>query len=129
MYRGEHCESGPRALICLQKPGVFIRLAECLLITFYFFRVIQEAAFSANSIIFCGDQQVDMRDFATAVDVVRKRLNSISSPPEESKAIQRTREILPNFNDSPATRLLDIIKRVFEWSDNGIIIKRMLSLD
>lgn len=70
-----------------------------------------------------------MSHFTTVVDVVRKRLSSISSPLEDKRAVWRTNEVLPNFYDSPATRLLDIIKRVFEWSGNGTILRRRLSLD
>jgi len=89
--------------------------------------VLQEAAFSTNSTIYCGDRQVHMDHFAMAVDLVRARLSSI--PPSFSRTGNTMQtEILANFHDSPAVRLLDTIEGVFRKSADGLILHRRMSL-
>ncbi|KAK1750076.1 heterokaryon incompatibility protein-domain-containing protein [Echria macrotheca] len=91
--------------------------------------VIQEAAFAGDSIIFCGDRQVEMSDFAHAVGVVRRKVDR-----EFSSADDRCRlrdQFLSNFRDSPATRLLDIIGTAFLQRSQGVVLRDrpLLSLE
>ncbi|KAK5654302.1 hypothetical protein OQA88_7480 [Cercophora sp. LCS_1] len=90
--------------------------------------VIQEAAFSANSVIFCGSLTVHMGAFSYAVDQVRGRLHTIP-PPLISTKTTFLNERLPNFRDSPATRLLGIIEKAFKKSDEDSALIRQLSLE
>jgi hypothetical protein len=89
--------------------------------------VIQEAAFSASSVILCGGQKVPMEHFTRAVSLVRSKLSSISeSFGTIGKSVSHL-GFLANFRDSPATRLLDIIEGVFDRSK--AIRTRKLSLE
>jgi len=91
--------------------------------------VIQEAAFSANAVIFCGDRQIPMDDLLRAVSLVRTRLDNMSPSFTAAEKNAPFAGFLPNFRDSPATRLLDIIKDVFYRSNDGVILARRLSLE
>ncbi|TGO62118.1 hypothetical protein BCON_0022g00270 [Botryotinia convoluta] len=71
--------------------------------------VLQEAAFSRNSSIYC------------ALDLIRANLSSV--PP------LLTTTVLTNFSHSPAVRLLDTIKGAFEKSAVGMITRRLLTLE
>jgi hypothetical protein len=90
--------------------------------------VIQEAAFSANSVIFCGGQKLTMEHFTRAVSLVRSKLSSISQSFSAAGKSVAHKGLLANFRDSPATRLLDIIEGVFDQS-GGAIRTRRLSLE
>lgn len=74
--------------------------------------VVQEAALAANSVVFCGGSQVDMKSFSFAVQTVRAKIKGISA------SVNITTH-LNNFLDSPATRLLDLIQGVFDRT-NGV---------
>jgi hypothetical protein len=111
-----------------QKPG-FAALGE-LLERPWFRRgwVIQEAAFSTNSIIQCGDRQVYMDHFGMAVDSIRARI--ITEPVGLGFMDSRQRTgLLANFVDSPATRMLDMIEGAFAKSDEGDIVNHMMTLE
>jgi hypothetical protein len=82
--------------------------------------VIQEAAFSKNSIILCGDNQVHMDHFVTAIKTVRDRLGAMSLS---------SSQILAKFHDSPAVRLIDTITGVFRNSSKGDALRRRMSLE
>jgi hypothetical protein len=90
--------------------------------------VLQEAAFSTNSTIYCGDRQVHMDNFVMAIDLVRARLSSILPSSSRTGNTVRT-EILASFHDSPAIRLLDTIEGVFRKSAGGHILHRRMSLE
>ncbi|KAF2811364.1 uncharacterized protein BDZ99DRAFT_384459 [Mytilinidion resinicola] len=90
--------------------------------------VLQEAAFSTNSTIYCGDRQVHMDHFAMTIDLVRARLSSILPSFSRTGNTMRT-EILANFHDSPAVKLLDTIEGVFRKSEDGHILHRRMSLE
>jgi hypothetical protein len=90
--------------------------------------VLQEAAFSANSSIHCGDRQVHMDHFAMAIDLVRARLSNILPSLNRTGDTTWT-EMLATFHDSPAVRLLDTIEGVFRRSANGDILHRRMSLE
>ena len=91
--------------------------------------VIQEAAYSANSVIFCGDCHVKLHDFACAVRLVRQRLHDTPFSFDETNGYSN--DFLVNFRDSPATRLLDIIWTAFHESAEGAMLRscRRLSLE
>jgi hypothetical protein len=91
--------------------------------------VIQEAAYSANAFIYCGDRQVKLDDFACAVRLVRQKLHD--TPFSVDKMNGYSDDFLGNFRDSPATRLLDIIGAAFHRSAEGAILRscRRLSLE
>jgi Heterokaryon incompatibility protein (HET) len=91
--------------------------------------IIQEAAFSSNAVLFCGEDQVHMADFSDAVSFVRTRLNSVTPSTHQDDRVQPLMHTLGNFRDSPAIRLLDTIKGVFLKSSDGSIIGRKLSLE
>jgi hypothetical protein len=78
--------------------------------------VLQEAAFSTNSMIQCGDRQIHMKRFSSVIDLVRDKLEldlqKMDMINDRTKA-----GTLMNFIDSPAVSMLDIIKGAFEWSD------------
>ena len=90
--------------------------------------VLQEAAFSTNSTIYCGDRQVHMDHLAMAIDLVRARLSSIPSSLSRTGNTMRA-EILANFHDSPAVRLLDTIEGAFRKSADGHILHHRMSLE
>ena len=90
--------------------------------------VIQEAAFSQRSIMFCGARQLDMSEFVRAVHFVQYSLEHMSS-----SLMPLNREIyglnpLPGFRDSPATRLLDLLSAVFSnlaWEGQTVLVRRL----
>jgi hypothetical protein len=63
-----------------------------------------------------------------AINLVRARLNSI---PRLSSFTGKKMlvNLLANFNDSPAVRLLDTVERVFRKSEQGDILYRTMSLE
>jgi hypothetical protein len=63
--------------------------------------VIQEAAFSANSMIFCGGHKVPMEHFTRPVGLVRSKLSSISESFTTTGKIMSHKGCLANFSDSP----------------------------
>jgi Heterokaryon incompatibility protein (HET) len=86
--------------------------------------VLQEAAFSKNSIIFCGEHQIHMKSFDDAIKIIRKRLNNMP------QSIDRSVNDVYNFHDSPATTLLDTIEHVFLKRDtDGPILRKLMSLE
>jgi Heterokaryon incompatibility protein (HET) len=87
--------------------------------------VIQEAAFSTNSVILCGDRTVDMNHFTRAVSLVRTKLGSISRSFGTTRKNMPHKGFLANFRDSPATRLLDIIEDVFDRPSEAIPSRRL----
>jgi hypothetical protein len=91
--------------------------------------VLQEAAFSANSIIFCGDHLVHMDDFANAVSLVRTRLSTALPYLAPTRNNVPFNGFLPNFRDSSAVRLLDTIKGCFLRSEDGTILNRTMTLE
>jgi heterokaryon incompatibility protein (HET) len=92
--------------------------------------VIQEAAFSQNSVIFCGQHQIRMKSFDDAIKFIRKRLKSIPQSPGRPVNDTLVKDILYNFHDSPATRLLDTIEHVFlKKGSNGSILRKSMSLE
>ncbi|PQE28209.1 heterokaryon incompatibility -domain-containing protein [Rutstroemia sp. NJR-2017a BBW] len=91
--------------------------------------VLQEAAFSANSAICCGDSQIHMDHFAMAVDLVRARLSTTIPLAFSRTANMFSTAVLTNFHDSPAVRLLDTIEGSFMKSPNGDILYHRLSLE
>jgi len=90
--------------------------------------VLQEAAFSTNSMIQCGDRQVYMDHFGMAMDSIRARIGSepIALGFERNKQRMGT---LANFLDSPAVRMLDMIEGAFTKSEEGSIVDHMMSLE
>lgn len=90
--------------------------------------VLQEAAFSTNSTIYCGDRQVHMNRFAMAVGLVRARLSSMPASFSRTASTMHT-EILANFHDSPAVRLLNAIERAFRKSVDGDVVHHNMSLE
>jgi hypothetical protein len=91
--------------------------------------VIQEAAYSVNSVIFCGDCRVNMNDFVCAVRLVRQKLHNTQLFLDKEDGYSYN--FLTNFRDSPATRVLDIIWAAFHRSDEGEVLRsrRRLSLE
>ncbi|KAF5870429.1 putative nb-arc and ankyrin domain protein [Botrytis fragariae] len=79
--------------------------------------VLQEAAFSRNSSIYCGSYGPSYR----ALDLVRA--NPSSTPP------LFTTTVLANFHHSAAVRLLDNIKGAFEKSAVGTRTRCLLTLE
>ena len=73
--------------------------------------VLQEAAASNNTTIFCGDRQVHMGAFSDAVNLVRSKLTRTPSPDLSTEEISSF-VWLEIFKDSPAIRLLDIIETI-----------------
>lgn len=71
--------------------------------------VIQEAAFSKHSIVFCGGRQVDWKDFTKSVVLIQDRFNIHLANAGSSVFGARLRLLFSNFRESPATRLLDLV--------------------
>ena len=82
--------------------------------------VIQEAAFSKNSSIRCGDREVHMDHFVTAIKTVRDRLRTVSLS---------SSQILANFCDSPAVKLIETITSVFWNTSKEDVLRRRMSLE
>jgi hypothetical protein len=106
--------------------------------------VIQEAAFSARSVIFCGADQIDMDDFVAAVDMIRQQLErkpGLEPKPRRDRGVLSVSQAPPivipslstgtlsGFQDSPAVRFLDIMKNVFHRSDHGTQLIPRLPLE
>ena len=89
--------------------------------------VLQEAAASTNPTIICGDYRVHMIDFARAVSLVQTRLESAPTSNYNDSINWTDNKVLPNFCDSPATKLLDIIRNVFHR--DGAVLTRTLTLE
>jgi hypothetical protein len=90
--------------------------------------VLQEAAFSTNSLIQCGDRQVHMNKFAKVAKIIRRKISD--EPRLVSLVNDQTRAgTLMNFVDSPAMRMLDLIEGAFERSTKGVIINPKMSLE
>jgi heterokaryon incompatibility protein (HET) len=77
--------------------------------------VLQEAALSSNTTIYCGDRQVYMSTFSDAVNLVRAKLSK-TTPLDMQMNQSSPFAFLANFRDSPAVRLLDIIETIFRRS-------------
>jgi hypothetical protein len=90
--------------------------------------VLQEAAFSTNSIIQCGDKQLHMERFVEAAKLIRARINN-ESQAQEFLDNTMLAETLGNFIDSPAMRILDMIEGAFNRTKEGVIINHKLSLE
>jgi hypothetical protein len=91
--------------------------------------VLQEAAFSKNSMIQCGDAQIHMTRFSIVVSLVREKLGlrfqAMDVIHERTKA-----GTLMNFRDSPAVRMLDMIEDAFDNSSKkGVDPKPKMSLE
>jgi hypothetical protein len=90
--------------------------------------VLQEAAFSTNSIVQCGDRQVTMNRFSKVLKDIRTRIND--EPLLVGLKDDRTRlGTLANFLDSPAMSMLDMIEGAFDRSAEGVIINHKMSLE
>jgi hypothetical protein len=90
--------------------------------------VLQEAAFSTNSLIQCGDRQVHMNKFAKVAKMIRRKISD--EPRLVSLVNDQTRAgTLMNFVDSLAMRMLDLIEGAFERSTEGVIINPKMSLE
>ncbi|KAF2006863.1 HET-domain-containing protein [Amniculicola lignicola CBS 123094] len=87
--------------------------------------VVQEAAFSTNSIVVCGDRQINWRDLTISIRLVQMRLEFESSHDGSTELVSRLRRLLGNFQDSPATRLLEVVDSVFKKRDDGSLVKTM----
>ncbi|PQE04506.1 hypothetical protein CJF31_00007327 [Rutstroemia sp. NJR-2017a BVV2] len=90
--------------------------------------VLQEAAFSATSIIYCGDHQINMCHFSMALSMVRVGLSTTPFALSHTASMFST-AILTNYHESPAVRLLDTIKGSFTKSADGKILNRRMSLE
>ncbi|KAI3321986.1 HET-domain-containing protein [Xylariaceae sp. AK1471] len=90
--------------------------------------VLQEAASSRISKIYCGNRQLHMDDFTAAIDLVRKRFSYLFTTFGRTTSTIRI-DIMENFYDSPAVRLLDIIGGAFTKSPNGGILKAKMTLE
>lgn len=82
--------------------------------------VIQEAAFSKYSTILCGDRQVYMDHFITAIRTIRDRLSTM---PFSSS------QVLANFQDSPAVRLIDTMTGALRNSIKENLLHRRMPLE
>lgn len=82
--------------------------------------VLQEAAFSKNSLIRCGDSEVHMDHFSNAIYAIKGRLATVPPPFDL---------LLTNFVDSPAVRLLNIVGKALRKSASGEVPRRMISLE
>jgi Heterokaryon incompatibility protein (HET) len=80
--------------------------------------VVQEAAFSKNSSIHCGDRQVHLDVLEMAVDSIQVRLNAMLRSFDFDIKASPT-DILAKFLDSPAVELLYTIKCAFRKSLSG----------
>jgi hypothetical protein len=90
--------------------------------------VLQEAAFSTNSILQCGDRQLHMNHFAEVTKLIRSR---ISVEPQTTGLLSNLTQVgtLVNFVDSPAVRLLDLIEGAFSRTIEGVISGHELTLE
>lgn len=77
--------------------------------------VLQEAALSNNTTVYCGDRQIYMRTFSDAVGLVRAKLSK-TTPLDVQVNQSSPFAFLAIFRDSPAIRLLDIIETVYRRS-------------
>ncbi|EAT87361.1 hypothetical protein SNOG_04970 [Parastagonospora nodorum SN15] len=90
--------------------------------------VLQEAAFSVNSIIQCGDRQLQLKHFTEVTNLIRSKFNSEPQAPGLLSTKTRIGTLM-NFVDSPAVRLLDLIQRSFEKTADGSILHHLMSLE
>jgi hypothetical protein len=85
--------------------------------------VLQEAAFAKNAMMQCGDKQIELNQFSFVVDLVREKLRHNLEAMDVIN--NRTNAgTLMNFIDSPAVRMLDIVKGAFDWSDEKVDFPR-----
>lgn len=87
--------------------------------------VIQEAAFSKDTQILCGDRQVSWDQLVKAITLVQQRIKFASSTQTPSELVAGPRTQLINFYDSPAVKLLDIVSNVFRPEADGTISKQL----
>jgi hypothetical protein len=90
--------------------------------------VLQEAAFSTNSLIQCGDKQLHMDTFTAVTNLVRSRLGD---QPQATRLLANRMQLgtLMNSLDSPAVRMLDLIQDAFRRSAEGVILGHTLPLE
>lgn len=82
--------------------------------------VLQEAAFSKNSIIQCGEQQIHMDYFTTAIRTIRDRLGTVSLSSDL---------MLISARDSPAMRFMDIVSSALGGHAQGAVPRCRMSLE
>ncbi|KAH7094642.1 heterokaryon incompatibility protein-domain-containing protein [Paraphoma chrysanthemicola] len=90
--------------------------------------VLQEAAFSSNSIIQCGASQLYMDHFGTAMDSIRARISARPLSMTRSNNMLHA-DPLADLLNAPAFKLLDVIDGAFTKSADGVIIDYRISLE
>ena len=91
--------------------------------------VLQEAAFSARSVVICGSKDTTLDRLASTVSLLRKRLSIAASAMDSSRRSDPPNSVYPAFYESPATRVFALINNVFQRSDAGEIVGRRLHLE
>lgn len=88
--------------------------------------IIQEAAFSRQTLVLCGGQSIQLETVAEALDLLRARLNTAFASNANLAS-----HAYPALYDSPATRILALVNNVFKPLDTNIstTIERRLSLE
>jgi hypothetical protein len=84
--------------------------------------VLQEAAFSKSSTLYCGNRQIDMIAFVEAIREVRKFLETLDTTFLVDNSLN-------NFHDSPGVKLLDTVQDIFTKSDDNLILHHEMSLE
>jgi hypothetical protein len=85
--------------------------------------VLQEAAFAKNAMMQCGDKQIELNRFSFVVDLVREKLRQNLEAMDVINNRTNTGTLM-NFIDSPAVRMLDIVKGAFDRSDEKVDFPR-----
>lgn len=89
--------------------------------------IIQEAAFSAHSVIFCGSQDIPLEYLVRTASQLRLWLNTASITDGNLRKRVSANDMYPELYDSPATRIFQLITDVFERSIHPP--KRQLTLE
>lgn len=90
--------------------------------------VLQEAAFSLNTMVRCGDRELHMEKLAMAIHLIRGNTPAISSH-AKSASVGGSSDHLAAFRESPAVRLIETIDNGFVKDSDGQIIQHRLCLE
>ncbi|KAK4555648.1 hypothetical protein LTR86_007401 [Recurvomyces mirabilis] len=92
--------------------------------------IVQEVILAKESTMVVGSSQVHFTDIVDAVEIVKSRLNEIRAAlqqPEHYRSYELN--LLSEFEDSRAVRLLNSTKDMFLRSNNGTVVPRSATLE
>lgn len=87
--------------------------------------VAQEAAFSANSIVLCGDRHIHWKDLTASVLLIQKNIEIALSQQISTELTGRLQQLFNKFYESPASRLFNLVSDVFQLQQDGQLVKKL----